>query len=77
MRRTRRNARPYFLVPVKASQEVSFRRWDRILMLMLGLLVMGLKRSFARWSLLLIAFVPEAGSGSSAGSHSVAGEPAR
>jgi hypothetical protein len=27
--------------------------------------------------LLLIAFVPEAGSGSSAGSHSVAGETAR
>jgi hypothetical protein len=65
MRRTRRNARPYFLIPVKASQEVSFRRWNRILMVMLGLLVVGL---------LLIAFVPEAGSRSSAGSHSVAGE---
>jgi hypothetical protein len=67
MQRTRRNARPYFLIPVKASQEVSFRRWNRILMVMLGLLVVGL---------LLIAFVPEAGSRSSAGSRSVAGETA-
>ena len=67
MRRTRRNARPYFLIPVKASQEVSFRRWNRILMVMLGLLVVGL---------LLIAFVPEAGSRSSAYSHLVAGETA-
>jgi hypothetical protein len=67
MQRIRRNARPYFLIPVKASQEVSFRRWNRILMVMLGLLVVGL---------LLIAFVPEAGSRSSAGSHSVAGETA-
>jgi hypothetical protein len=67
MQRTRRNARPYFLIPVKASQEESFRRWNHILMVMLGLLVVGL---------LLIAFVPEAGSRSSAGSHSVAGETA-
>ena len=66
--RTRRNARPYFLIPVKASQEASFRRWNRIFMVMLGLLVVGL---------LLIAFVPEAGSGSSAASHSAAGETAR
>jgi hypothetical protein len=68
MRRTRRNARPYFLIPVKASQEANFRRWNRILMVMLGLLVVGL---------LLIAFVPEAGSRSSTGSHSMAGETAR
>jgi hypothetical protein len=68
MRRTNRNARPYFLIPVKASREASFRRWNRILMVMLGLLVAGL---------LLIAFVPEAGSRSSAVSHSVAGETAR
>jgi hypothetical protein len=67
MRRTSCNARPYFLIPVKASQEASFRRWNQILMVMLGLLVVGL---------LLIAFVPEAGSRSSAGSHSVAGETA-
>jgi len=67
MRRTRRNARPYFLIPVKASQEASFRRWNRILMVMLGLLVVGL---------LLIAFVPEAGSRSSAGTHSIAAETA-
>jgi len=66
--RTRRKPRPYFLVPVKASQEASFRRWNRIFMVMLALLVVGL---------LLIAFVPEAGSGSSAGSHSAAGETAR
>jgi hypothetical protein len=68
MRRTNRNARPYFLIPVKASHEESFRGWNRVLMLMLGLLVVGL---------LLIAFVPEAGSRSSAGTHSVAGETAR
>jgi hypothetical protein len=67
MRRTGRNARPYLLIPVKASQEASFRRWNRILMVMLGLLVVGL---------LLIAFVPEAGSRSSAGSHSMVGETA-
>jgi hypothetical protein len=67
MQRTKRNARPYFLIPVKASQEVSFRRWNRILMVMLGLLVVGL---------LLIAFVPEAGSRSSAYRYSVAGETA-
>jgi len=67
MRRTNRNARPYFLIPVKASQEASFRRWNRILMVMLGLLVVGL---------LLIAFVPEAGSRSSAYRYSVAGETA-
>jgi hypothetical protein len=68
MRRTNRNARPYFLIPVKASHEESFRRWNRILMVMLGLLVVGL---------LLIAFVPEAGSRSSTGSHSVAGQTVR
>ena len=68
MRRTNRNARPYFLIPVRASQEESFRRWNRVLMLMLGLLVVGL---------LLIAFVPEAGSQSSAGNPPVARETAR
>jgi len=68
MWRTNRNARPYFLIPVTASQQEGFRRWNRVLMLMLGLLVVGL---------LLIAFVPEAGSQSSAGNRPVAGETAR
>jgi hypothetical protein len=67
MRRTNRNARPYFLIPVGASQEESFRRWNRVLMLMLGLLVVGL---------LLISFVPE-GNQLTAGNHSVAHETAR
>lgn len=59
MRRSNPNPRPYLLVPVKTSTEASFRRWNQVLIIMLGLLVVGL---------LLIAFVPEAGSRSSAAS---------
>ena len=68
MRRTKRNPLSYFLIPVKASQEESFRRWNRVLILMLGLLVAGL---------LLIAFAPEAGNQVSAVNHSVGREATR
>ena len=60
MRRTNPSPRPYFLIPVKASTEASFRRWNQVLIALLSLLVAGL---------LLIAFAPEAGSHSSAASR--------
>lgn len=60
MRRTNPSPRPYFLIPVKASTQASFRRWNQVLIALLGMLVAGL---------LLIAFVPEAGSRSSAASR--------
>jgi hypothetical protein len=56
MRRTNPDPRPYFLIPVKASTEASSRRWNQVLIVMLGMLVVGL---------LLVAFVPQAGSSSS------------
>jgi serine protease Do len=59
MRRTNPDPRPYFLMPVKASTEASFRRWNKVIIVMLGMLVVGL---------LVVAFVPPAGSSSTAGS---------
>ena len=41
MRRTS-NPRPYFLIPVKASTEKGFRRWNQVLISILAMLVLGL-----------------------------------
>ncbi|MGB7844179.1 MAG: DegQ family serine endoprotease [Candidatus Acidiferrum sp.] len=59
MRRSNRNPLPYFLIPVKASTEASFRRWNQVLIAILGMLVLGI---------LLVAIVPPAGSTSSSAS---------
>ena len=53
------NFRPYFLIPVRASTERGFRRWNQVLISILAMLVLGL---------LLVAIVPQAGSTSSAAS---------
>jgi serine protease Do len=60
VRRMNPNARPYSLMPVKASTEANFPRWNKALIVMLGILVVGL---------LLISFVPQAGSSSAAASN--------
>ena len=36
------NPLPYFLIPADANNEVNFRRWNQVLISILGILVLGI-----------------------------------
>lgn len=54
-RREKSNPLPYFLIPAGANNEVNFRRWNQVLISILGILVLGI---------FLAALAPQQGSGS-------------
>jgi CheY-like chemotaxis protein len=58
-RREKSNPLPYFLIPARADNESNFRRWNQVLISILGILVLGI---------FLAALVPQQGGGSSSAS---------
>jgi CheY-like chemotaxis protein len=58
-RREKSNPLPYFLIPARANNESNFRRWNQVLISILGILVLGI---------FLVALVPQQGGGSSSAS---------
>lgn len=55
MQRSNSNSLPYFLIQAEPGTEKTFRQWNKVLISILGMLVLGI---------LLVAFVPRQGSGS-------------
>ncbi len=64
MRRSNSNSPPYFLIRAEANTETTFRYWNKALISILGMLVLGI---------LLVAFVPQQGNGSSSQKNRIEG----
>ena len=64
MRRSNSNSLPYFLIRAEANTETISRQWNKALISILGMLVLGI---------LLVAFVPQQGSGSNSRTNYIKG----